>query len=264
MSKQPTPEDLEAAAAEDVRRADTTLATLEQRVLDDDQDVTPAEIETARSARHFADLRQQAAHKKAATLREQQLAAAREQAYAEARAILAGTTQAHVDDALKTAADAMATLRATVRRHNDVRDRAAQVLARCPAVQPTPLPSPGASRQYWTGPAIGYATLPGGPPALWVDHEPLPVLDENRLMDQARKAPADADHQAEQVTQAEAKARRIGEDADLYQQNRPAFEQLPAHRRKHALDRLGVDWAAYMRERESTHEHEPIRHIRQG
>ncbi|MCZ9341908.1 hypothetical protein NGM37_29520, partial [Streptomyces sp. TRM76130] len=84
-----TPEAIEQTAAEDVQRADDTLAALEQRILDDDQDVTPAEIEAARSQRHFAGLRLQAAQRKADRLRAEQQEAARQAARVEAQQLLA-------------------------------------------------------------------------------------------------------------------------------------------------------------------------------
>ncbi|MEU9641510.1 hypothetical protein [Streptomyces sp. NPDC048188] len=241
MSEQPTPAEIEQAAAEDVRRADATLAALEQRVLDDDQDVTPDEIEAARSARHFAGLRQQAAQKKAAKLREQQQAAEREQALADARAILAEVTDNDVTAVADAAGEAMAKLRATVRAHNDGVRRALARLQGSP-VPPTTAP----------GQPLGWGRPPYAPdrPFLWVDGRPTGPLDEGAVMDRARKAPADQDAAEQQARQREAAARRIEQDAALYREDRAAFEQLPAVRRKPALDSLGVDWDTYTTRRE--------------
>ncbi|GAB2325618.1 hypothetical protein [Streptomyces variabilis] len=257
MSKQQTPEQIEAAAADDVSRADATLAALEQRVLNDDQDVTPAEIETARSARHFAGLRAEAARRKAAKLREQQLADAREKAYAQARAILAEHTDDDVTAAETAAGEAMMRLREAVRARNDVRERARQVLAACPAVQPHN-PVHG---QRSTPPQFGYGQFMGDP-ILWVDGQSLPALNEDQVMDRARKHPAQADHDQARREQEQARARLIEQDAALHGADRSAFHQLPATRRKAALDRLGIDWNSHMREREKTHDLEPIQQIR--
>ncbi|MEU2993518.1 hypothetical protein ABZ772_24860 [Streptomyces griseoincarnatus] len=257
MSKQPTPEDLEAAAAEDVRRADQTLAALEQRVLDDDPDVTPQEIETARSARHFAGLREQAAKKKAAALRDQLLADARKQAFAEARAILAEHTDDDVAAAEAAAGEAMMRLREAVRARNDARDRARRVLEACPAVQPHN-PVHGQRTLY---PQFGYGQYMGDP-ILWLDGESFPVVNEDVVMDRARKHPAQVDHDQAGREQEQARARLIARDAALHGEDRAAFHQLPATRRKAALDRLGIDWNSHMREREKTHDLEPIQQIR--
>ncbi|MFC8866378.1 hypothetical protein ACFUAC_01650 [Streptomyces sp. NPDC057148] len=251
MSEQ-TPAAIEAAAADDVRRADEALAALEQRVLDDDQDVTPAEIETARSARHFAGLRQQAARKKAAKLRSEQLAAERDQALADARAILGEVTDDDVTAALEAAGEAMAKLRATVRARNDVLARALARLQASPVQRVTRPSSHTRGEPLPVFPDLGHGWTEGarGGAFLWLDGQAAGPLDENAVMDRARKAPAARDTAEQQARQREAKARLTEQDAALYREDRAAFEQLPAHRRKPALDSLGVDWTAYCDQRE--------------
>jgi hypothetical protein len=69
-------------------------------------------------------------------------------------------------------------------------------------------------------------------------------------MDQARKMPANQDYAEQQARQREAEARRTAQDAALYREDQAAFEQLPASRRKPALDSLGVDWDGYLERRE--------------
>ncbi|MGA5262436.1 hypothetical protein ACPCI0_19620 [Streptomyces griseoincarnatus] len=246
MSGQQTPEEIERTAAEDVLRADQTLADLEQRVLDDDQTVSPQEIETARSARHFAALRQRAAQKKAAALREQQEAAEREKAFAEARKILAEVTDDDVAAAERAAGEAMTRLRETVRARNHARDRAWKVLQDCQAVAPRDRQVGhirGEPRPVY--PELGYG-WDNGRPLLWVGGRSLPRMDEDALMDRARTAPAEADSRAQKAADEAARARRIEEDAALYRSDPRAFEELPAARRKPALESLGVDWSRYL------------------
>ncbi|MFJ8951859.1 hypothetical protein ACIRO1_17260 [Streptomyces sp. NPDC102381] len=248
MSEQ-TPEEIEAEASADVQRADEALAALEQRVLDDDQDVTPQEIETARSARHFAGLRQRAAQKKAEKLRQDALDAEREQAFADAREILAEVDDDEVTAAVEAAGEAMAKVRAAVRARNDAHDRARARLEASvvEAVAPEPVtyrgqPSP-------TYPDLGYGWS-SGRPILWLDGGVAPRLDEGAEMDRARKMPADRDAAEEQVRQQAAAARLIEQDSALYREDRPAFEALPATRRKPAIDALGIDWQQYIDRRE--------------
>ncbi|GHC26981.1 MULTISPECIES: hypothetical protein [Streptomyces rochei group] len=251
MSEQ-TPEQIEQAAADDVRRADEALAALEQRVLDDDQDVTPAEIETARSARHFAGLRQRAAQKKAAKLREQQLAAERERALADARAILAEVTEDDVTAAVQAAGEAMAKLRATVRARNDVQARALARLQASPVQRVTQQHGHTRGEPLPVYPDLGHGYSSGhrGGTFLWLNGRAVGPLDEAVLMDKARSLPADRDAAEQRALQREAAARLIEQDAALYREDRAAFEQLPAYRRKPALDSLGVDWERYCDQRE--------------
>ncbi|MEV5918948.1 hypothetical protein [Streptomyces sp. NRRL F-5527] len=249
MSKQQTPEEIERTAAEDVLRADQTLADLEQRVLDDDPDVTPAEIETARSARHFAGLRLQAAQRKAAALRKQQLAAEREKALAAARQILAQHPRTEVDEALKAAGEAMAVLREKVRAYNDAAGRAYALLQASP-VEPV---NPGGIRHRGDPlpvyPALGHGQR-DGKPILWVDGRNAMGLDERQLLDAARAYPSERDGERAAVEQEAARRRGVERDAALYREDRAAFEQLPAVRRKPALDALGIDWQQHLDERE--------------
>ncbi|MGV9281640.1 hypothetical protein [Streptomyces sp. NPDC003730] len=117
---EPTPAGIEQAAAEDVRRADESLAALEQRVLDDDQDVTPAEIETARSARHFAGLRQKAAQRKAAKLRQQEADAEAQRRLDAFRAEIPDDPAARVAELRAKATAALVELETYARDYNDV------------------------------------------------------------------------------------------------------------------------------------------------
>jgi hypothetical protein len=250
MTEHETPEALEAAAEAEVREADETLAALEQRVLNDDDGVTPVEIETARSVRHFAGLRLQAARRKAEALREKQREKAREAAYAEARQVLAETSDEDVQAAVEAAGEAMARLRETVRARNACRDRALRVLQACPAVErrdPEVGRIRGTSRPVY--PELGYG-LSEGEPLLWVGGKSLPLLDEGAVMDEARRMPAARDYERARTEQAAARERQVERDAGLYRSNRAAFEALPARRRQPALERLGVDWGAYLDERE--------------
>lgn len=250
MIEHETPEALEAAAEAEVREADETLAALERRVLDDDDGVTPVEIEAARSVRHFAGLRAEAARRKAAALREKQREKAREAAYAEARQVLAEVTDEDVRAAVEAAGEAMVRLRETVRARNACRERALRVLQACPAVERhdpevghirgTPMP---------VRPALGHG-VDNGKPLLWVGGKSLPLLDEDAVMDAARRMPAARDHEQARTEQAAARERQVERDAGLYRSNRAAFEALPARRRQPALERLGVDWGAYLDERE--------------
>lgn len=128
MNARRTPEEIERAADVDVRRADATLAALEQRVLDDDPDVTPQEIETARSARHFAGLRQRAAQRKASAMRAEQEAAEREATLAAAREVLAAHSLDDVADAYVTARKAVEALVAACDARTDAVSRAATML----------------------------------------------------------------------------------------------------------------------------------------
>lgn len=249
MSEQ-TPEELEAAAEAEVREADETLAQLERRVLEDDPDVTSEAIEQARAGRHFAGLRAEAARRKAAALREKAQEAARGAAFAEARQILAEATDEDVRAAVEAAGEAMARLRETVRARNACRERALRVLQACPAVErrdPEVGHIRGTSRPVY--PELGYG-LPEGKPLLWVGGKSLPLLDEDAVMDEARRMPAARDYEQARTEQAAARERQVERDAGLYREDRAAFEELPARRRHAALERLGVDWQRYLDDRE--------------
>ncbi|MFC8265396.1 hypothetical protein ACFUIZ_06695 [Streptomyces cinereoruber] len=245
-----TPEQIEQAAGDDVRRADETLADLERRVLNDDQDVTPAEIETARSARYFAGLRQQAATRKAAKLREQALAAQREEAMQEARAILAAHDDASVDAAARAAGEAMMKLRDAVRARNDARARA---LLRLQASPVEPIYTQPGDPYYRAAPSgVGYGQTTDSRDILWVDGQSLPHLNEDTILDRARKHPAQVDYEAARAEQEAGAARLLASDTALHREDQAAFEQLPAARRKRVLDALGEDWDEYMRRREAS------------
>ncbi|MGA5108696.1 hypothetical protein [Streptomyces pseudogriseolus] len=248
MSEQ-TPAEIERTAAEDVLRADQTLADLEQRVLDDDPDVTPAEIETARSQRHFAGLRLQAAQRKAAALREQQQAAEREKALAAARKILAEHPRTDVDEALKAAGEAMAVLREKVRAYNDAAARAYARLQASPVEPVNPIGVRHRGDPLPTYPALGHGQR-NGKPILWVDGRNAMGLDEGQLLDAARSYPSKRDAERAAVEHEAARVRGVERDAALYRSDRAAFDALPATRRKPALDSLGIDWQQHIDERE--------------
>ncbi|NEA78029.1 hypothetical protein G3I30_02620 [Actinospica acidiphila] len=223
-----------------------TLAQLEERVRSGDDTVTPEQIEQARVMGRFATLRQEAADRRAAAEREQQEAAEREKAFAEARKILAEVTDTDVAAAEQAAGEAMTRLRETVRARNDAQDRAWKVLQACRAVAPRDRQVGhirGEPRPVY--PELGYG-WDNGRPLLWVGGRSLPRLDEDALLDRARTAPADADSRAQKAANEAARARRIAQDAALYRSDPRAFEELPAVRRKPALESLGVDWSRYL------------------
>ncbi|WP_046503107.1 hypothetical protein [Streptomyces odonnellii] len=68
-----TPEQVLATADQDVTEAETTVTNLETRVREGDQDVTPDQIEEARSTLRFVHLRREAAVKRADQLRQEQV-----------------------------------------------------------------------------------------------------------------------------------------------------------------------------------------------
>ncbi|MEV0209431.1 hypothetical protein AB0H97_29960 [Streptomyces sp. NPDC050788] len=215
-----TPEAILAAADHEIAEADAALAALEERVLDDDPEVGPEEIEQARSKRYFAGLAKRRAERKAAALREAEAEQARTAAYAEARRLLDEVPQADVDQALAAASEAMTALRAAVRARNEARDRALQVLRACPAIEATERPTVHhRGEQPWQGPEFGLVTVDAYRTDRWqlyVNGRSLPRLDEETLLDQARKAPATADYvasreqaeRARQQRQADREARR--------------------------------------------------------
>jgi hypothetical protein len=244
-----TPEQIIGAADTEVREADAELTRLEQAVIDD-QDVTPDQIEQARAKRRFAGLRRQAAEKKAAKLREERQAAERAAALAEAGRILAETTDDDVTAAEQAAGEAMMRLRAVVRARNDARERARKVLEACPAVEshnPQLVQLRGTPTA--AAPQLGYGWR-NGAPILWIDGQAVPHLDEDHVMDRARKHPGRVDQEQAGREQEAARARVVEHDAALYREDRVAFEQLPATRRKPALESLGIDWDGYVERRE--------------
>jgi hypothetical protein len=239
-----TPEAILAAADQEIAEADATLTELEQKVIDGDTAVTPDEIERARQGRWWAGLQRRQAEKRAAALREAEAQQQRTVAQLEARRILDEVPQSQVEAAERAAADAMQKLREVVRDFNDARARAIRVLQVCPAVEPGRQPR-ALSYSAITGVYGGHGQVDRDW-RLWVDGRPLPALDEEGLMDRARKAPAEADTVAARAAAKQAKARRIAEDAALYRSDPRAFEELPAVRRKPALESLGVDWSRYL------------------
>ncbi|MEU0219422.1 hypothetical protein ABZ281_31935 [Streptomyces sp. NPDC006265] len=239
-----TPEAILAAADSEIEQADAELAQLEQQVIDGDTDVTPDQIETARKHRWWAGLQRKQAEKKAAALRDAEATQARTVAQLEARRILDSVPQSDVDQAEQAAAEAMHKLRETVRARNDARARAIRVLRACPAIEPGQRPQ-GLAWAPITGAYEGNDQV-DKTRRLWVDGQVLPALDEAQLMDRVRKAPATADHQAQQAAKKEAAARQIEQDAALYRTDPRAFEELSAARRKPALDSIGVDWDQYL------------------
>ncbi|MEU3413749.1 hypothetical protein ABZ760_21180 [Streptomyces sp. NPDC006658] len=228
------------------------LATLEERVRSDDDTVTPEEVEHARGLARFAELRKVAAERRAAEEREQRLAAEREQALADARQILTEVTDDDVAAAVDAAGEAMAKLRETVRARNDVLARALALLQASPVQRVTQQTGRTRGEPLPVYPDLGHGWSSGhrGGTFLWLNGRPVGPLDEAALMDKARKMPADRDAEEQQARQEAAAARLIEQHAALYRTDRAAFEQLPAVRRKPALDSLGVDWDAYSERRE--------------
>lgn len=247
MSTRPaeTPEDILEAADADVRQADDTLSTLEQRVLDGDQDVKPDDIEKARSLRHWAGLMQKRAARRAEELRQQQLAAEREQALTEARQILDAHDDTAVDAALAAAGKAMLKLREAVRARNEARQHALKRLQASPVEQCDPAVGHQRGAPLPTYPVLGHGRAYSSDEILWVDRRAYPHLDENTVMDKARKYPDRLDHEAAEQARKDAAARRLDADMALYREDRAAFDLLPAARRKPAVEALGIDWAHY-------------------
>ncbi|MFF0593189.1 hypothetical protein [Streptomyces antibioticus] len=239
-----TPEQILAAADTAVDDADKQLADLEARVIDGDDQVGPDDIEQARSRRYFAGLARRRAEKKADALREAEAQQARTVAQLEARRILDTVPASDVDKALRVAEDAMTALRTVVRARNDARTRAIRALRACPATEPGQHPH-GLAYAPVTGVYGGHGEV-DRTWRLWDDGRALPALDEAALMDQARKAPATADHQAQQTEMAQAKARRIEQDAVLFRSDPHAFAELPAARRRPAVEKAGVTWESYL------------------
>jgi hypothetical protein len=199
-----TPEAILAAADHEIAEADAALAALEERVIADDPEVGPEQIEQARSKRYFAGLAKRRAERKAAALREAEAAQARTLAILEARKILDEAPQADVDQALAAASEAMTALRAAVRARNEARDRALAVLQACPAIEAV------ARERGQRGPEFGIVRndgYSGDRWQLWADGRPLPRLDENTLLDRARKAPDTADYEAAQAAAEQARER---------------------------------------------------------
>ncbi|MFC8415696.1 hypothetical protein [Streptomyces coelicoflavus] len=241
-----TPETILAAADAEIEQADAQLAELESKVIDGDTAVTPDQIEDARKSRWWAGLQRKQAEKRAAALREAEAQQARTVAQLEARRILDSVPQTDVDQAEQAAADAMQKLRDVVRARNDARARAIRVLQQCPVIEQGQRPQ-GLAYTPITAAYDGLDEVDRSR-RLWVDGRVLPALDEAVLMDRVRKAPADADTAARQAANKQAAARLVEQDAALYRSDPRAFEELPARRRKQALDSLGVDYDSYLRD----------------
>lgn len=249
MSDHRSPAEILAAADTEVQEADAELERLEQRVIADDPDVSPEEIEQARGRRYFAGLRRKAAERKAAALREQQLAAEREQALADAAAILAEHDDTAVDAALKAAGKAMLKLREAVRARNDARQRALRRLQASPVEPCNPAVGHTRGEPLPTYPELGHGRVYSGGEILWVGRKAYAHLDENAVMGKALQYPAHLDREAAEAERQEGAVRLLDTDKALYAKDRAAFEQLPALRRKRVFDALGLDWDAHVQAR---------------
>ncbi|MFJ4012236.1 hypothetical protein [Streptomyces sp. NPDC090026] len=201
MSAQPkSPDEILAQADTAVTDADQALASLEERVMAGDEQVGPDDIEQARGLRHFAELRREAARKKADRIREEAKARLREQALAEARAILDEHPLAEVERLQAAAEEAMAALRAGVRAHNDALERARVRLQSSPVA-----PTERQSVRRRGEPAPVYPELGWGrgagltAPFLWIDGRAVARLSERTLMDKAREYPETRDVETAQA-----------------------------------------------------------------
>lgn len=250
MSEQ-TPEEILDEAARQVDQADAALAQLEERVIADDDTVTPEDIEQARGQRHWAGLMRKRAEKRAARLREEQLAAERQAALTEAQAILDKHDDTAVDAAVKAAGKAMGKLREAVRARNEARERALKRLQASPVEPCNPAVGHTRGEPLPTYPTLGHGRAYGGATVLWVGGQQYGRLDEDAVMDAARNQPARLDAEAAEVARKEGAVRLLEADARLYREDRAAFDALPALRKKPALEALGHDWDEYVQRQEA-------------
>ncbi|MFG2311175.1 hypothetical protein ACGFS9_21270 [Streptomyces sp. NPDC048566] len=105
-----TPEQILAAADQEVEQADAQLAELESKVIDGDTSVSPDDIEQARKSRWWAGLQRKQAEKRATALREAEADRQRTDAIDQAAAQLAGHPLTDVARKYETAARALAEL----------------------------------------------------------------------------------------------------------------------------------------------------------
>ncbi|MFF2749552.1 hypothetical protein ACFVVA_28920 [Kitasatospora sp. NPDC058048] len=113
-----TPDQITAAADQEVTEAEQLLAALEDRVRDGDDTVTPTQVEEARGLRRFAQLRREAAQRKAEAARKVETnteASRRRDAFL---ASIADCTPEAIEAAAKRAEDALFELLTLVDRRN--------------------------------------------------------------------------------------------------------------------------------------------------
>ncbi|MFJ4867782.1 hypothetical protein [Streptomyces sp. NPDC088757] len=170
-----TPEQILAAADTAIEEADAELQGLEQRVIADDADVTPEQIEQARSRRYFAGLRRQAAEKRAATERQRLAAEAERATLTEVQQLLDAAPKSVVDEKLAAAQRAVAELRDAIDAYNDGAQAAWQVFARTKAVPMTAY-DPLMPMHHQIRPGLGWGYVHGSQ-ALWLDGQNIISLD---------------------------------------------------------------------------------------
>ncbi|MGW3179933.1 hypothetical protein ACWDD9_11780 [Kitasatospora sp. NPDC001119] len=113
-----TPDQITAAADQEVTEAEQLLAALEDQVRDGDDTVTPSQVEEARGLHRFAQLRREAAQRKAEAARKAETnteAARRRDAFL---ASVADCTPEAIETAAKHAEDALFELLTLVGRRN--------------------------------------------------------------------------------------------------------------------------------------------------
>ncbi|WP_411076653.1 hypothetical protein [Streptomyces sp. cmx-10-25] len=173
-----TPERILAAADAEVEEADAELQGLEQRVIADDADVTPEQIEKARSRRYFAGLRRQAAGKRAETERQRLAEEARRATLAEVQRLLDAAPKTAVYEKLAAAQQAVTELRDAIDAYNTAGQAAWETFARTKAVPTTPYdPTTGAQPR----PGLGWGYIHGAR-ALWLDGRNIIAIHSTELV----------------------------------------------------------------------------------
>lgn len=102
-----TPDQITAAADQEVTEAEQLLAGLEDRVRNGDATITPAQVEEARGLRRFAQLRRDAAQRKAEAARKAEANAETARRRDAFLASVAGYTPEAIEAAAKHAEDAL-------------------------------------------------------------------------------------------------------------------------------------------------------------
>lgn len=166
-----------ATAEDEATEAAALVATLEERVKDGDESVTPAELESARQLKGFAKLRQEAAARKAKKARE----AERQRLLGELRTEIEAaspTSRAELAELLKTAEDAvLAFVTACGERNATVSSWQHRMIAL--GVPTLTTPQPPAEHQYMAH--AGDVLLVGEyPPKRFSAVQPLGYVDQLR------------------------------------------------------------------------------------
>ncbi|MEU0343167.1 hypothetical protein ABZ092_30515 [Streptomyces bobili] len=240
-----TPEQILATADTELHQADDELAALEQAVIDD-QDVTPDQIEAARSRRYFAGLRRKAAEKKAERARQDAIDAAARQAVADFHEALKAYDLDQVPTLQERIEQAVFELLQLAAGHDRTVTSHARRLIKY---------SGEASNVPVNAIVGGY-----GREAIRIGDTSHSPADGKAFLEQALNAAQQRHYEAKKDQDAEhnqAERERLNQlgksqaqqDARLYADDRPAFEKLPARRRKPAIEHLGMDWDAYERDR---------------